>query len=259
MLEAKALKVAYGLAPGCSIAIRTGEFLGIVGPNGSGKSTLVRALCRALPLAAGAVLMEGESIWRMAPSRLARRLAVVPQETHIGFDFTVEEVVAMGRHPFVGRFATETDEDRDAIAWAMNQAGVSHLQHRSITRLSGGERQRVVVARALAQQPHILLLDEPTSHLDIAHQTGLLDLVWELNRQCALTVAAVLHDLNLAAQYCDRLVLMHEGRPVADGPPAEVLTVERIREVYGAEVLVMSHPTIGCPHVVTLRGRGAQA
>lgn len=254
MLEAQGIAVAYGLAPDLSLAVRAGEFVGIVGPNGSGKSTLMRALSRALPLRAGAVLLDGRSIWKVSAREVAQRLAVVPQETQIEFDFTVEEVVAMGRHPYASRFATETEQDRRAIAWALEQADVVDLRNRLVTQLSGGERQRVVVARALAQEPQALLLDEPTAYLDIAHQTGLLDMVWRLNQQCGLTIVAVLHDLNLAAQYCGRLVLMEGGRIVADGAPEEVLTVERIRAVYCAEVLVVEHPVLGCPHVVTVGG-----
>jgi iron complex transport system ATP-binding protein len=255
-MEARAIAVPYGLAPGFDLTVERGEFLGIVGPNGSGKSTLIRALARALPLAQGAVLLEGESIWRLGPHALARRLAVVPQESRLDFDFTVEEVVAMGRHPFIGRFATETAEDRRCVEQAMERAGIAPLRERPVTQLSGGERQRLLVARALAQEPQVLLLDEPTAHLDIAHQTALLDLLWNLNRTRRLTIVAVLHDLNLAAQYCGRLLMLAGGRVVADGPPAAVLTEARLREVYGAGVLVVPHPTLGCPHVVTVRGAG---
>lgn len=254
-LSVEQVTVGYGKRPilrEFSLQVRRGEFVAIVGPNGSGKSTLVRTLCRALRPAAGRVLLGGRDVHRMRAKELARELAVVAQETAVAFDFTAEELVMLGRLPHLAPLKGETAHDRAVVQRAMAMTNTLHLSDRLVTHLSGGERQRVMAARALAQEPSLLLLDEPTAHLDIAHQVELLDLTRRLNRVNGLTVLAVLHDLNLAAQYADRMVMVKEGRCVTEGAPAEVLTEANVMAVYGSRVKVIRHPVEGTPHVILL-------
>lgn len=256
-LSVERITCGYGPRPvlaDFSLAVARGEFLAVVGPNGSGKSTLVRAFSRALRPVAGRVLLEGRDLYRMRSREIAREVAVVGQETAIEFDFTVEEIVLMGRLPHLSPFGGETEADHAAVRWAMETTDTYALKDRPVTGLSGGERQRVLVARALAQEPRLLILDEPTAHLDIAHQVELLDLVRRLNRECTLTVVAVLHDLNLASQYASRLVMIKGGRCVADGAPPGVVTEQNVWDVYGSRVRVTVHPEEGSPHVILLSG-----
>ncbi len=257
-LTVEGLSVRYGsrtVLADFSLRVRHGEFLAIVGPNGSGKSTLIKAISRSLRPAAGRVLLDGRDVARMRVKELARQMAVVPQETSLAFDFTVEEVVMMGRLPHLVRFRGESEADVAAVREAMRVTHTLHMADRLVTGLSGGERQRVLMARALAQEPRLLILDEPTAHLDIAHQIELLDLLRHLNRERGLTVIVVLHDLNLAAQYAGRLVMLKDGRLFADGPPAEVVTERNVAMVYGSRVRVIPHPDEATPHVILLSGQ----
>ena len=256
MLEALAISVAYSdhaVLRDVSLSLSRGQFVGLVGPNGSGKSTVVRALSRVLPPTRGQVLLDSVDIYRMAARELARRLAVVSQDNSVGFDFLVREVVMMGRAPHLSRFGIEHARDYAIAEECMELTHVSVLADRPITALSGGERQRCMIARALAQGPEALLLDEPTAHLDINHQIEILDLARKLTAQRGLATLVVLHDLNLASQYCDRLLLLHEGRPYRTGPPKEVLTVEHLRVTYGCEVLIDAHPATGTPRITLPR------
>jgi len=235
---------------GVSIRLGESEFVGIIGPNGSGKTTLLRSMSRVLAPIGGSVTLGGRKIRSIPAREFARRVAVVPQDTLVAFDFTVLEIVLMGRSPRLGRFAVEGVRDTQIALDALNRTGTEHLADRHMNALSGGEHQRVLVARALAQEPEVLLLDEPTSHLDISFQFEIMDLVKSLNRERGITVMAVMHDLNLASQYCDRLVLIGEGIVQADGSPDEVITAEIIRRVYGAEVWVRKHPATSRPYVI---------
>lgn len=256
-LSAQQITCGYGARPvlqDLSLHVAGGEFLAVVGPNGCGKSTLVKAISRGLRPSAGRVLLEDRDIWTLKPRDLARQMAVVAQETGIEFEFTAQEVVAMGRLPHAARFRRETEADERAVRAAMAATSTAHLKDRLVTGLSGGERQRVMVARALAQEPRLLILDEPTAHLDIAHQVELLDLTRRLNRERGLTVIAVLHDLNLAAQYAGRLLMMKDGRRYAEGAPAEVVNEANVAAVYGSRVRVTVHPEEGSPHVILLSG-----
>ncbi len=248
---------SYGSVPvldGITFNVERGTFTGVLGPNGSGKTTLVRCLSRVLKPRRGTVLLEDRDLYTENPRRVARKMAVVPQESDTAFSFTVAEVVLMGRFPHLKMFQKEGEKDFAAAARAMELTGTSHLAGRPVTALSGGERQRVVIARALAQEPEVILLDEPTSHLDINHQLEVLELLKRLSRQENLTVICVFHDLNLAAQYCDRLIVMKEGRIFALGRPEEVLTPQNVRNVFGASVAVRRHPLSGRPLIAVLSG-----
>ncbi|MEJ1199609.1 MULTISPECIES: ABC transporter ATP-binding protein [unclassified Streptomyces] len=224
-----------------SLRAGSGQVVGLVGPNGSGKSTLLRCVYRALRPTAGAVRLGGDDLLTMNTRESARRLAALPQEAVAEFDFTVAEVVAMGRLPHQGAVARETDEDRRTCAAALEGVGAGHLADRGFLTLSGGEKQRVLIARALAQQPRVLVLDEPTNHLDIAQQLEVLSLV----RGSGLTVLTALHDLNLAALHCDLLHVIDGGRIVASGVPHDVLTPILLADVFGVRAHRVAHPETG--------------
>ncbi|MFF0415907.1 ABC transporter ATP-binding protein [Kitasatospora sp. NPDC004745] len=218
-----------------------GQVVGLVGPNGSGKSTLLRCVYRALRPAAGAVLLDGAELHSLPAREAARRVAALPQEHSAEFDFTVAEVVAMGRLPHRSGLGGPGPDDRARCARALRRVGAEHLAGRGFPSLSGGEKQRVLIARALVQDPRLLVLDEPTNHLDIAHQLDVLALV----REAGPTVLTALHDLNLAAGHCDLLYVLRAGRIVASGPPAEVLRPDLLAEVFGVRATPVRHPVTG--------------
>ncbi|MEM0448535.1 MAG: heme ABC transporter ATP-binding protein [Methanomassiliicoccales archaeon] len=209
-----------------------GEMVAVLGPNGSGKTTLLRCMNRALSPSKGTVLVEGRDLGALSRREIAREMAVVPQNCVITFPFTALEVVMMGRNPSMDRLARETREDIEIIREAMEATNVTSLANRTMNQLSGGERQRVIIARALAQKPKIMLLDEPTLHLDINHQMEIMELVRDLARKEKLTVIMVSHDLNLAARYCDKAILLESGRILAAGSIPEVLTQENVLKVF---------------------------
>lgn len=252
----------YGAIPaldGVTLQIARGEFAGIVGPNGSGKTTLLRVINALLIPERGAVWLEGRQVAALSPRLVAATVAVVPQQSRGGFGFTAHEIVLMGRSPHLPPLAAEGSRDLAIVREAMERTRTWHLRGRPVDELSGGERQRVLLARALAQDPRVLLLDEPTAHLDISYQVEMMDLVRGLVGE-GLTTVAALHDLNLAAMYCDRLVLLDRGRIAAMGTPAEVLTPERLQAVYGAVVTVHPHPASGRPHLIVIgRSRAMEA
>ncbi|MER7621170.1 ABC transporter ATP-binding protein [Streptomyces sp. NPDC126503] len=238
----------HRLVEDVSLTAGPGEVIGLVGPNGSGKSSLLRAVYRVLRPATGRVLVDGTDAWTLPARRLARTVAAVVQEPGADFDLSVREVVAMGRTPHKRLLDGDTAEDAALIETALASVGATDLADRPFDRLSGGERQRVLIARALAQQPSLLVLDEPTNHLDVRHQ---LDVLGAL-RDLPATVLISLHDLNLAAYYCDRLYVLHHGRVTASGPPAEVLTPRLLQEVYGVASEITVHPRTGAPQVTFL-------
>lgn len=262
-LEAEDVIFGYGNGPevlhGISLSVLGGEFLGLIGPNASGKSTLLRVLSGVASPWEGTVRLGGEDVAALRPQDLSRRVAVMEQDAAVGFPFTVREFVTMGRYPHLPRLGREGVRDREAVERAMEQARVAPLAERVLPELSGGERQRAALARALAQEPDLLMLDEPTSHLDINHQLEVLDLVRRLNLRDRLTVIAVLHDLNLAAAYCDILVLLKDGRVYAMGSPAEVLTAANMAAVYGARVVVDRSPAGDYPRLTPLPGTSSRS
>lgn len=262
-------KIQVQFAPGTppvlealSLALAPGVFTGIIGPNGSGKSTLVRALSRALKPSGGVVRLDETDLYTTHSARdSAQAIAVVPQETAVSLDFSVQDIVRMGRAPHLPPrpFASETPADEQIVQDALKSAQIEHLAERSVTTLSGGERQRVLLARALAQQPQILLLDEPTASLDLRHQSETLTLACQLAHDGGKTVLAVLHDVNLASAYCDYLVLLDKGVIAASGPPSEVLTADHLAKVYGARVWVRPHPLTKRPLVLSLPEKPIQS
>ncbi|GGS24409.1 ABC transporter ATP-binding protein [Streptomyces nojiriensis] len=231
-----------------SLHVAPGEVLALVGPNGAGKSTLLRTFYRVLRPTSGHVLLDGEDVWRMPGKRLAQRLAAVLQETAGDFELTVYEVVAMGRTPHKRAFEGDDAEDRDIIMGSLEELDVAALAQAPFDRLSGGEKQRVLIARALAQRTGTMVLDEPTNHLDLRHQLDALRLV----RRVGVTAVIALHDLNLAASFCDRICVLDGGRVVATGTPQAVLTRDLLAEVYRVEAEVSRHPGTGIPQITVV-------
>ncbi len=249
-LDLRGLTVAYGsrvVLRDVSLSLPQGEILGLVGPNGSGKTTLIRAVSGVVAPQAGEVRLDGEDALRLSPRAIALRAAVVPQNPNLPPAFTALELVLMGRTPHLKLLQTEGQSDLEAARRAMLATETWELAGRPIGELSGGERQRVLVARALAQETPLLLLDEPTAHLDVGHQAATLRLMVRLCRSEGKAVLAAVHDLTLAAQFCDRMVMLHKGSVVAEGSPGEVLTPDRLRQVYGAALHVLAHPVTGRP------------
>ena len=233
----------------CSLEVSEGEILGIIGPNGSGKTTVLKLMAGLLQPEEGLISLHGQDVSTLSPREIACLVALVPQESQVLFPFTVGELVLMGRFVHQKGWGWESAVDLRVARQAMQVMEVEHLVDRTFHALSGGERHRAMIARALAQQSRILLLDEPTAFLDLKHQIEIYAVLKELNREQAVTVVLVSHDLNLASQHCDRLLLLDEGKPFRTGPPEEVLTAEHLRIVYGCEVLVDHHPTAGTPRI----------
>jgi len=235
-----------------TLSVSPGEILGVLGPNGSGKSTLLKLLTRILPIAKGSIQLMGQDLSSLSQTEIARRVALVPQETQQPFPFTISEMVLMGRFPHhggLGGFRWETREDVVIANQAMQDMDVQHLGPRLITDVSGGERQRAIIARALTQEPEVLLLDEPTAFLDLHHQLDIARILKRLNQERGLTVVLVSHDLNLASQYCDRILLLQNGRIAQIGTPEEVIRREVLEAVYQCPVLIDQHPQSGMPRV----------
>ena len=258
----------YGKSPGresrwvlsdVSLHVEAGEILGIVGPNGSGKTSLVKLLAKLAVPQRGTLSLFGRNLADLSREETARTVAFVPQESPPAFSFTVAETVLMGRYPHRRQtrwslgFGWEDREDCAAAVQAMATMDIGHLASRAVTDLSGGERQRTMIARALAQTPRVLLLDEPTAFLDLQHQLEICSVLRRLTDEQGLTVVIVSHDLNLASQYCDRIVMLKEGSMYSMGTPAEVLSVEVLRAVYGCEVLIDPHPESGLPRITLPR------
>jgi iron complex transport system ATP-binding protein len=257
-LEVKDISLGYNHRPvvtELSFTLSRGELLGLIGPNGCGKTSIIRALSRVLSPGSGQIILDGKPLNLIPRGDLARLIGVVPQNPGLPDTFSVSEVVLLGRNPHLGLLGSESAKDL-AIAWrAMERTGISPLSNRRIGELSGGERQRVTIARVLAQEPESILLDEPTANLDICHQVEILDLIKSLCREKQIAVLIALHDLNMAAQYCDRLILMKDGQIHAQGIPQEVITTANIHEVYGAENFVYPHPENSLPVVLLSTGR----
>lgn len=252
LLKAEGVEFSYGgkrVLRGLSLEIQEREFLGVIGPNGTGKSTLLKVLTRILKPAAGRISFLGSPIEEFSVKSLARQMAVLPAETYFAYDFTVLEIVRMGRAPYLHFWSEGGERDIEIVRSALRAAGIEHLAERNIHSLSSGERQMVFLAQAMAQQPRILLLDEPTVHLDIRHQLGIFKILEEWNHG-GMTIAVILHDLNLAARFCRRLVLMREGEILRDGTPKEVITEENLKQSYGIPLKVLAGPETGAPAVI---------
>ena len=254
-LSSRNVTVGYGGAPvvhDLSVEIPDGQVTTIVGPNGCGKSTLLRTLARLLAPTSGEVLLDGGPITSMSTRDIATRLALLPQSPVAPEGLLVRDLVGRGRHPHQRWFSQWSTKDEEVVEAAMAMTDTTALRDRPLDQLSGGQRQRAWIAMTLAQDTDLMLLDEPTTYLDLAHQVEVLELVCRLNRERSRTVAMVLHDLNLAARYSDLVVVMHAGRIVTQGPPAEVFTAQLLSDVFGLEAEILSDPRTGLPIVVPL-------
>ena len=243
-LQIENLTYSYGEKAGInevSLHVDAGEFVGLIGPNGSGKSTVLKNIYRGLSPDGGSIFLDGENLLSMSYRKSAQKMAVVGQENEVPFDFTVEEIVAMGRSPHKKLFDIDTPHDKQMVHHALEHVGMEKLAKRSYLHLSGGEKQRVLIARAIAQESDFFILDEPTNHLDISYQMQIFDFIKRLR----VTVLSAIHDLNMAALYCDRLYVLKNGRIVTEGTPEEVLTAETIYNVYGVHSSVERHPLTG--------------
>jgi len=253
LLSIKNLSCGYRqkrILQGIDLEVSRGELIGIIGPNGSGKTTLLRAISRILKPLSGEIRIEDKDIWQVTSKEIARKVAVVSQAIE-PLMIPVTEYITMGRMPYYHRFQVfETRKDQQIVEKYMSLTSTDKLRHSLLSEISGGERQLAHIARALVQEPIMILLDEPTSHLDITHQIAILDLIKRLNRSLDLTVIMVLHDLNLAGEYCSRLVLLNDGKIFKVGPPEEVLSYEVIEEVYQTPVIVEKNPLSGKPYAL---------
>nr|WP_230198750.1 ATP-binding cassette domain-containing protein [Halopiger djelfimassiliensis] len=248
------LSLSFGdlsVLEGVSLTVKAGEFVGLVGPNGAGKTTLLRAISGALDPDSGTVEVDGVEIHGVSSRTSSRLVATVPQDTTLSFSFPVRDVVEMGRHPHRSRFSSPTAADRAAVESALERTRTADLADRPIDEVSGGQRQRVVLARAIAQETPVLVLDEPTANLDVNHQIGTLELVRRLVDE-GKTVVAAIHDLELAARYCDRLALLADGSIDRSGPPSTVMTGEALADAFGANAVVLANPVTGTETVTAL-------
>jgi iron complex transport system ATP-binding protein len=265
LLRAEQLSKRLGdrwVLQGISLAVAPGEMIGILGPNGSGKSTLLSCLVGEMKADTGQVWLRDRLLAEMSVKERARQIATLAQEEVGEIYFTVKGIVEMGRHPYLGRWPWLSERDEQVVAHVMRETDSQHLAGRIFARLSGGEKQRVSLARAMAQEPLLLVLDEPTAYLDLKYQFALLGWVKRWQMECGLTVIMVLHDLNLAAQYCDRLVVLKEGKVVRQGTPHEVIVEEMVEDVYGMTPILIEHPLLRVPQVLLTaagtRGNGEE-
>ncbi|MFZ5569943.1 MAG: ABC transporter ATP-binding protein [Thermodesulfobacteriota bacterium] len=257
-LEIQALNFSYREIPvlrNVSFSVQEAELFIIIGPNGSGKTTLIKVLAGVTGRISGKVALQGRAIGSYGRRSLARKIAYVPQTTTPDFPFTVMELVLMGRSPYLGVFGVEGREDREIARQALAFTGIEHLARRKLNRLSGGECQRVFIARAICQQPEILLLDEPTASLDLAHQIRIMDVMERLKQEKGVTIVMVSHDLNLAAMYGDRLLLLKDGAVAGQGEPRAVLSDDILKTAYGCDLLLDRNPLGPYPRVTPIPGK----
>lgn len=257
MLKAIGVKKSYGdhtVLQGVSLRVGLGQTLGVIGPNGSGKTTLVRLLSGEEMPDSGTISFSGQPLSSFTPRERAQLVAVLPQGGLPSLPFSVKEVVMMGRYPHQKRWFPPSAEDHRIVAKVLEELHLTDYSNRPVDQLSGGERQRVAMAKVMAQQPELLILDEPTTYLDIGHQISILDAISAWQQKRRLAVLIVFHDLNLAAQYCDNLLMMKQGKVVQSGIPSEVLRPSVLKDVYGVEPLITPHPTAHVPQVLLQSG-----
>ena len=236
-----------------SFQVKKGEYVALIGSNGTGKSTLIKCVSGLLPLNSGEIEICGKNSRKLKPKERARMVAVVPQSYYVDYDFTVEDIVMMGRNPYIDFRHRESQEDREIAERAMKLTKTDMFRNRLYNQLSGGERQRVILARAVTQQPEIILLDEPTSALDLHHQIEVMELIRKLNEKEHITVLAVLHEINLASRFCSRIVILKDGKVKADGTPREIINRQEMEELYEMRLLVKNNPLIEKPEIIPIR------
>lgn len=256
MLQCINVSAGYGdrlILQNVNLTVMEGEFVGLIGSNGTGKSTFIKCISGLLPLKSGEITICGKKNSRLKNRERARMVAVVPQSYHVEYDFTVEEIVMMGRNPYLGFGKKESQEDYDIVKHAMKLTNTEIFRGRLYNELSGGERQRVILARAIAQKPEIILLDEPTSALDVHHQIEVMELIADLNEKEHITVVAILHDINMASRFCHRMVLLQNGNVAVDGTPSEVISRKNMESLYNMKLMIRESPMFGKPEIVPIR------
>lgn len=261
MLKFSHVAAGYGdreILHDVTLSVEEGDFVGLIGSNGTGKSTLIKCISGLLPLTKGEITICGREQSLLKSRERARLVAVVPQSYHVDYDFTVEDIVMMGRNPYLGFGKREDERDFEIVKNAMEATNTEIFRGRLYNELSGGERQRVILARAIAQQPRVILLDEPTSALDIHHQIEVMELIARLNREEHMTVLAVLHDINMAARFCRRIVMLRDGTVTADGTPEEVVNRKNMEELYAMKLMVRENPLFHKPEIVPIRVMGEE-
>lgn len=253
MLESRKLTLGYEqhmVIKDLSFCIKPHTITTIIGPNGCGKSTLLKALSKNKKIASGDIFIDNQSIHSYSHKTLAKKLAILPQSPLVPDDFLIRDLVSYGRNPYLDWMGRLKEEDYRIINWAINETGITHLQNRKMSTMSGGERQSAWIAMALAQQPEILLLDEPTTYLDIAHQHEVLELIKRINSEMGITVVMVLHDINQASRYSDRIIAMKEGCKVIEGSPKEVVRKEILKEIFGIDANIYEEVSYGYPYFI---------
>lgn len=256
ILEFHQIAAGYGdrqILKDVTLAIREGDFAGLIGSNGTGKSTLIKCVSGLLPLKRGKIMICGRDNTSLKSRERAQMVAVVPQSYHVEYDFTVEDIVMMGRNPYLSFRKKESQTDRDIVEEAMQMTNTAVFRDRLYNELSGGERQRVILARAIAQKPRIILLDEPTSALDVHHQIEVMELITRLNREEHMTVLAVLHDINIASRFCQRMIMLQEGVVTADGTPREVINRQNMESLYKMKLMIRESPLFHKPEIIPIR------
>ncbi len=256
VLEFQQVHAGYGsreILSGFSARLEPGEFVGLIGANGAGKSTLIKCVSGLLSLRSGRILIDGRDNSGLQPGERAKKVAVVPQAFEVEYDFTVEDIVFMGRNPYIREKGHNKAKDQELVNRALRMTKTEEFAGRLFSQLSGGEKQRVIIARAIAQEPEVILLDEPTSALDLSHQIEVMELIRRLNEEEGLTVVAVLHDVNLAARYCKRLIMLNDGMVIADGAPEQVIVKKNLNQIYHMKMMVRDNPLFGCPEIVPIR------
>lgn len=256
ILEFHQIAAGYGnreILKDVTMAIREGDFAGLIGSNGTGKSTLIKCVSGLLPLKRGKIMICGRENTSLKSRERAQMVAVVPQSYHVEYDFTVEDIVMMGRNPYLSFRKKESQTDRDIVEEAMQMTNTAVFRDRFYNELSGGERQRVILARAIAQKPRIILLDEPTSALDVHHQIEVMELITRLNRKEHMTVLAVLHDINMASRFCQRMIMLQEGVVTADGTPREVINRQNMESLYKMKLMIRESPLFHKPEIIPIR------
>ncbi len=252
-LELKDIRTGYPektVIDGLSVQFDEGEFCALIGPNGCGKSTLLKSMVRFLPLQSGSIYLDGKDTSGFSRKRFSREIALIPQDFHVQFDYPVEDIVLMGRFPYLDTWKDYTKSDRVAVEAILDQLDLTALRDKPFSRLSGGEQQRVSIARALAQDTRTILMDESFSHLDINHQLEIMHLIRSVNREQGKLVILVSHNINLAASYCPRVIMMKEGKLVADGTPTQVIVKDNLRKLFGIDIPVEINPRTQQPMVI---------
>ncbi|HBB29426.1 MAG TPA: ABC transporter, partial [Clostridiales bacterium] len=258
IIDLKNITLKYGdyeVLRDISFNIKKGEFTSIIGPNGAGKSTVLKAIMKNIELASGDISIKGKSIKNITHKEKACIIGFVPQELNLLFDFTVYEIVRMGRNPYIARFNTATVDEKQIIEESYQKTNTYEFKDKYFNSLSGGEKQRVIIARALAQQPEILILDEATSSLDIHHQLDILELIHSLNREDGLTVLTIMHDLNLASRFSDKIVLLSKNGVIKSGTPSEVIDEQVLKNVYDMDMVVRENKILSYTEIIPLRIR----